>query len=158
MIPRIELLSDGSVRLAGLPPWYAIALKSIPRLLGGEQPDGVKARLFPFPSGDRELREEWARLVHPELFAALATAKEIVEKDMESLAIRDDAFAVTIPETHRNGWISAINAARLALAERFGIGKEEMARDVPCEDATKEAARLRIDMLAHVQQLLIEGF
>jgi len=157
MIPRADLLSDGSLRLCDLPPWFVLALAEVPRILSAPRTDAVNGRLFPYPTDDEEAREEWRRLVHPELFASLASAQEIVATDLRGLRSAESGWQIDIPETNRSAWIAALNAARLTLAERFGITEEDMERDAVAEEDGKLHALGRIHVLAHLQLLIIEA-
>ena len=129
IFPRLERLPDG-VAFEELAPAFILILLEVPELLGPDQPDEVKQRLFPDPGDDEQIRKDWAKYVHPELYALLASAREIVVKDLGNVAPSrsDRAFGswrLEIPAAHINGWISALNAARLALGAVAGIENEE---------------------------------
>lgn len=98
--------------------------------------------------------------MHPELFALLASARAIVDRDLRRIEPENGAglgWHLQIPRKHVAGWLSALNAARLTLAELHDIGEEEMAREdlEVCDERT--AAVAKIHLLGLLQQLLIEG-
>ena len=45
---------DGSIRIAHLTPWSTAVLLELDQLLGPDQPEAVRRRLFPPPSDDIE--------------------------------------------------------------------------------------------------------
>lgn len=154
----LERQTDGGLLLRGVPLWLYVTLLEIPALLDPDQPEEVKRRLYPEPGDDPALKEEWIRLVHPELFATVASAREIVERDLKAMEATGESFSLLIPPSHVHGWISALNAARLTLAEKFGIGEAEMAeRHAPTLEGARALALIKIDVLAWIQQVLIEG-
>ena len=131
--PTLTHDEDGGLRLAHLAPWFVSAILELPDLLDPDQSDEVKRRLYPEPSEDPAQSDEWKKYVHPDLFALLASAREIVCKDLEALRRMDDAFPLalwelSIPDDHVNAWISGLNAGRLTLATRHGIDEEAMDR------------------------------
>jgi hypothetical protein len=126
--PRLLRHEDGVV-FEDLAPFYVVVLMEVPELLAPDAPDEVKRRLYPMPSDDADAQEEWRRLVHPELFALIASARDIMRRDLSALEQRREpgampAWRVEIPAAHVEAWISGLNAARLALGARFGIESE----------------------------------
>jgi len=185
MHPVLERRDDGVV-LSDLSPWFVSVLLEVPELLSPDQPDAVKRRLYPDPRTDEEARLEWHKFVHPELFALIASAREVVQRDLLTLAPSAipnplGLWTIEIPRAHESAWISGLNAARLTLGERFGIDEADMRQDeegphaaedtddgddaVAADDATaaaptwtdKQIAITKIHLLAVIQQLLIEG-
>ena len=73
--PVFRWLDDGTLTVRSVDPWLANVLLEVPDLLGPDQPPKVERRLFPLPSDDEEIQEDWSRLVAPELFALLASAR-----------------------------------------------------------------------------------
>lgn len=150
---------DGTLVLDGIPPLLAGFLREIPALLGADQPDAVRRRLYPDPSLDEEVAAEWRRAQHPELFALMADSKRIVEHDLVSLhrPKRKRSFRLEIAAAHVAAWISALNAARLAL----GAVHEVTAADMdPGREPTYDErglAILRIDLYGWLQATLIEA-
>lgn len=169
MEPRLRQEADGSVVFDNLAPAFVFMLLEVPQLLGPDAPDEVKRRLFPDPGDDEKVRADWDRLVRPELYALLASTREIVTRDLGGLVPvappdvpdRDvEAWRLHIPAAHVKAWISAFNAARLALGAMHGIESEEdlhAAFDVEDEAPLDERrlAIVRINVLAELQAMLI---
>jgi hypothetical protein len=165
IFPRVVRKEDGSAVVEGLFPLHVAALIEVPELL--ERPDGeVKRRLFPEPSDDAKQKEDWDRLVRPELFALLASAREILLRDLRGLEPAEPAagvprWSVTVPAQHVNAWISALNAARLALGAQFGVETEKdlhpqlEEKDGKIEVDERTLAVIKISALADIQHLLI---
>jgi len=164
IFPRLERTEDGVV-FEDLAPAFILLLLEIPDLLGPDQPEGVKERLFPKPSDDAAIQNDWQKYVHPELFALLASAREIATKDLGNIEPSESDLAagmwrLKIPGEHMNGWIAALNAARLALGARHGIEAEddlhpeddEFADEPPDE---RRIAIAKIHLLGEMQALLI---
>jgi len=167
MFPRVVRQADGGLAIEDLTPPFVFILLELPGLLGPDQPDEVKARLFPDPSEDDEIRKDWARLVHPELYALLASSKEIVLKDLGRLVPSGGSSRMEIPAPHINAWISALNAARLALGAVHGIEDEDdlhpfddMEEEGDAEDGEVELderrlAVVKIHLFGELQALLV---
>ncbi len=160
--PRLTRLEDGSVILDRLAPAFVHVLHELPALLAPEQPDEVRDRLYPHATDDEEHKKEWERFVHPELFALVASAREIVMRDLGSFRPVDDpphegSWRLEINVKHIPGWISGLNVARLTLGARHEIEDIDMAEDfIPEEWDEKDVAIAQIHLLAWLQQLLIE--
>jgi hypothetical protein len=143
----------------------ALWLVELPELIGRDQPPAVRRRLYPPPGDDEQMREEWERLMVPELFALLASSRDIVRKDLGPLAKRlveaEESFEdgeLVVPPEHVNGWISALNAARLALGAIYEVNADDMSEDRhPVVFDAREAAIARIDVFAWFQGTLIHG-
>jgi hypothetical protein len=156
---------DGSVVVDGIFPLLVASLLEVPELL--ENPEGpVRKRLFPEPAEDRKQCEDWERLVHPDLFALLASAREIVARDLRGLEPGEPfqgipRWRLEIPPAHVNAWISALNAARLALGALHGIETEVelhpdlIAKGKKVEIDERTLAVIKINVLAEMQALLI---
>lgn len=158
--PDVRVLKDGSVSIAGLQPAFVAALADLPQALQDDGNEKVRRRLYPEPSEDRAQQEEWARLVRPELFALVASAREVVAKDLARLRRARGQQAVwnlKIPSRHVNAWLSALQAARLALGARHDIGEAEMEGRTTDLDETRQLALVKIHILAWIQELLIEA-
>jgi hypothetical protein len=114
--PRLLRHEDGVV-FEDLAPFYVVVLMEVPELLAPDAPDEVKRRLYPMPSDDADAQEEWRRLVHPELFALIASARDIMRRDLSALEQRREpgampAWRVEIPAAHVEAWISGPGSAR----------------------------------------------
>ena len=154
---------DGTVTLRNLPPWLSDVLLGIPELLDEEQPEAVRDRLYPPPVDDAEARREWERMMVPELFALVASAREVVSKDLAMLArtaMLPNAGRVDIPREHRAAWISALNVARLTLAARHDLEEVDMSEEhLPRKWDTREEAIVQVHLLGWIQEhLILEDF
>ena len=89
---------DGSVLLAGLAPAFVHVLHELPSLLETEEDEAIHERLFPYPSDDPDERKEWERLVHPDLFALVRSAREIVAKARITLRVAAAAVGTSLSE------------------------------------------------------------
>lgn len=158
--PDVRVLKDGSVSIAGLQPAFVAALVDLPQVLQDDGNEKVRRRLYPEPSEDRAQQEEWSRLVRPELFALVASSREIVTKDLARLRRargRQAVWNLKIPSRHVNAWLSALQAARLALGARHDIGEAEMEGRTTDLDETRQLALVKIHILAWIQELLVEA-
>ncbi len=165
MFPRVTRRPDGAAAIEGLFPLHVEALVEVPELL--EKPEGeARRRLFPEPSDDAKQREDWDRLVRPELFALLASARDILVRDLKGLEPTTPLgpvprWSVTVPAQHVSAWISALNAARLALGVRHGVATEQdlrpnlVEKDGRIEMDERTFAIVKINVLAELQALLI---
>ena len=173
MGPTVTRMSDGGIRLDELAPWFVGVLLELPDLLHSNQPEEVSKRLYPDPSDDEQQKKDWEKFVRPELFALVATAREIVMKDIGGMGpTRFDEedegglalWSIDIPAEHLQGWISALNVARLTLSEKFKVEDGDMAEPDDEELDDDEIERLdekrfavaRIHLLGWLQQMLIE--
>jgi hypothetical protein len=161
--PILTREEDGGLRFSNLAPWFVSVLLELPQLLEKDQDDPVRERLYPTPTEDDEENEAWKRLVHPDLFALVASARSVVVKDLGGLVPSDDTeplgtWTVVIAPEHVNAWISALNAARLAIGARNDIEEEDMNDESPDLDAwdSKRVAVAKIHLLGWLQQMIIE--
>jgi hypothetical protein len=156
---------DGTAVLDLVPASFAADLRALPWLLElGDAPPEVRARLFPEPchgAGERDevLREEWQRHVEPELFALLASAREVVQRDLGQLepppGRRRRRVKLEIPLGHVPAWVSALNAARLHLGTLHGVTPDDMDGEEPTGDEARQAALTRIHRYGELQFVLI---
>ncbi len=160
--PVVARRPDGSVVLSDLAPWFVTVLLELPDLLAAGQPDDVQRRLFPDPGEDPERNRDWDRLVRPELFALLASAREILVRDLEGLSPQQGdpgslLWSVSVPSAHVAAWISALNAARLTLGALHDIRESDMdALPPPDEWGDKQTAVAKIHLYGVLQQMLLE--
>jgi hypothetical protein len=160
MIPRLCRGDDGGLRFEGLAAWHVGILAEVPSLLDPDQPDDVRRRLYPAPFDEEERNAEWRKLVHPELFALVASAREIVSRDLRGLepgpaAAEPPSWRMPIPAEHLRAWLGALNTARLTLGVRHGITEKDM-DGAPETWGEREIAVVKIHVLAELQQLIIE--
>jgi len=153
-MPKIE-----SIVIDNIGPWLVPLLRELPGLLAPEQPHAVAERLYPDPTDNHRANKEWRRIVVPELRALLASARELVEKDLESLAPagkRKQSWRLVIPTVNLRAWISALNAARLALGARYHVEDVDLERESESIDDEREAAIWRVHVYGTLQATLID--
>jgi hypothetical protein len=160
--PQFARGPEGDVRLSGLAPVYVHVLHEVPEIL--ESQDGaVKARIYPMPCDDARMREDWQRLVHPDLFALVASAREVVREDLKRLVARENppffpTWDLTIPGAHVQAWLSALNAARLALGALHRIEEGDMDDWFGLPELDERGvAIVKIHYLGWLQQVLLDG-
>jgi len=154
--PTVARRPDGALVLEPLAPWYVAVLAELPALLHPDQPEAVKRRLYPDPSDDEEQKAEWKRLVAPELFALIASAREIVERDLGRIApAAAGTWRLEIPAGHLAAWIGALHAARLTLGERHGLGEREMSGAVDELPPERRLARTKVRLLGMLEEALV---
>jgi hypothetical protein len=123
-----------------------------------ETPDPrVEARFFPEPSeGDDSLAEDWKAFVQPDLHEGFQSARETVAADLRGAKERKTGhFTFTIPKAHIDAWLSALNQARLALAEAHGFGDAEMSRGPRDQSEPRETALFRLMVYGLLQERLV---
>ncbi len=157
MEPSLSPNPDGSIRLESLDPWLVVILREIPTLLDPDQPDAARRRLYSLPSDDEEQAREWERLVHPELFALVATAQEVVRRDLDEIEMDEEGGRITIPAKHVNVWISALNVARLTLGSVHEFDEDDMEGLEPTGYSDRDMARVKVYLMGWLQQMLIEA-
>ena len=161
-LPCVEKKMDGGeFLLRKLPPMMALALRELPALLADDAP-GIRNRLTgnPYPE-DEEAARQWEKYAVPELEHLFRSARDLVGRDLASLAPEPrlrNRFRVEIPADHLNAWLSALAAVRVALGEAHALTEEELESLLPpvitCE---RDRAILLVHLLGWVQGLLVEG-
>ncbi len=149
---------DGGANLHGIPPWCVALLSELDALLGPNQTERVKQRLCPDPTDDPEANREWERLVHPDLFALVASSRQIVRADLKNLEVDPDLSGncrLSIRGEHMSAWIHALNTARLSISEHNQLKVEHLDGELDLEHPLM-AAVARVHALGWLQQLLIE--
>jgi hypothetical protein len=155
-------LPDGGVELRDWPSWAARVLDEVPVLSDPALPRGAAHdRIFPTAAATKDTAQadEWRRNVHPELFALFASAREIVSKDLAASdrGPRGKLRRLTIPHKHLEGWISALQTARLHLASVFGVDADAMRAPLDQLPDEQRGVVLRIDLLAELQYHMVRG-
>ena len=149
---------DGTLCLAGMPPFVADTLRQLPDWIESADP-AVRERLLPRAYRDQRAEEEWERLARPELEHLFQSRGELVRQDLSQMKRgRLGSLMLRIPEAHLSAWLSALNAGRHALFILHQVDSVDVGRDLAAiDDPGRAEALLRMEILAWVQQLLIEG-
>lgn len=154
----IRRAPDGSVAFVRWPHWVHETLLLLPDLAAPDVRGPAQERLYPVP-GPGEAAAEWRRNVHPELFALLASARDVVAADLVGARIGKlgTLLELKVPAAHLPGWIAALNAARLRIAAEAGVDGRTMATDIDdLPEALREPVAL-LDFFGFLQQTLIGG-
>ena len=157
---RARLLDEDTLEITGIGFLESAILW---RLAAAADPHGSAAaeeRLAASPTGGAEpaLDDDWKEHVLPELRTMFASAVEIVRMDLVGswLSPGTDA-ALRVPVHHVEPWLIALNQARLALAARHGLTEAAMTRHPPDDLQPATLARLFVDFLGGLQQILLEA-
>jgi len=162
---RVVRRLDGGVELDGLAPWVVSVLAELPLMLSDEVAERARSRLFPYASDDADHRRDWERYVHPELAHLFASARELVTADLTEMRQSGapspsepvPEFRLRIPGDHVAAWLSALNAARLTLAELHDVDAADMEREDFETDDPRALVVGTINVLGHVQHALVEA-
>ncbi len=155
---EIERDEKGDVWFRGMSPLHADTLMRIPEWLSSDDVR-VRARLLPPVYEDEEDENQWRNYAVPELEHLFASRAELITKDLEMMEQEGALmFALRIPQAHEAAWLSGLNAARLALFVLHDFEDEDMARNpAELEDLEQELALARIDIMAFMQEMMIES-
>jgi hypothetical protein len=153
---KIERNDKGGFNFVDVETQLAQLFLAIPTAADPGNDPAANARLFPCPTEtpEPELNEEWAQFVVPELREGFAVAQSEVDADLEPLRRGEPGWE--IPAEHIEGWLSALNQARLALAARHGVTEEDM--DAPDPSAIEDErglALVQIHLYGLLQECLI---
>ena len=157
---RVERLDEKHVRISGLTAMLAVMLRETPEILELRDGPDASARLFPDPTAtDDKINKEWQQMVTPELRHLFVSAAETVTRDLTVLTGSKgdpEVYEVTFPVEHLSAWMSALNQARLILAEVHKIDEEDMERRDFDPQNQKHLAVVRIQLLGYLLHLFVE--
>jgi hypothetical protein len=157
---RVRPVDEKRIRISGIAPVLAIVLRELPQILEQRDSPDAHARLFPPPtSADDKINKEWHQMVGPELRHLFVSAGETVTRDLTGLAhtkSRPETYEITFPVEHVRAWMSALNQARLILAEIHKIDDEDMNRADLDPRNPKHVAAFRIHLLGYLLHLFVE--
>ena len=149
----ISILEDGGILFEGIDPLLHTMLSKIRSSAELDDPR-VEARIYQTPSHDPEaeaLRGDWKAFVQPDLHSEFAASRETVEADLR----RSGHGSLLIPRRHIDHWLSALNQARLALAEFHGFTDAEMGRQPMDIDNPRDYALLQVNIYGLMQEWLV---
>jgi len=158
---RVQPVDEKHVRISGMTPVLAAMLRELPEILELRDSPAAQARLFPNPiAGDDKANKEWQQTTGPELRHLFVSAGETVARDLTAIEAdggdANNGYQVTFPVEHVRAWMSAINQARLILAEVHKIDEAEMSRTDLDPRRPKDMAALRIHVLGYLLHLFVE--
>ena len=156
---KVQPLDEKRILISGIPPALAAVLHELPEILELRDSPGVRARLYPNPTADDKINQEWRQITGPELRHLFVSAAETVGRDLTALTAdveSGDAYRVTFPIEHVPAWMSALNQARLVLGEIHKIDEAEMSRTDFDPHSARHMAALRIHLLGYLLHLFVE--
>jgi hypothetical protein len=145
---QLARIDPQTVALTGLDPFICGLLQQIvPSASPGDHP-AARARIYSSPTAgaEPEFDADWQEYVEPDLREHFEASRSLVERDLANLATADgeELASLHIPVAHLDSWISALNQARLVLAERHEITAKDMRRELTLGDA-RSFALFQID-------------
>ena len=157
---RVQSLDEKHICISGIAPVLAIVLRELPEILEQRDSPVAQTRLFPKPtSADDRINKEWQQMNGPELRHLFVSAGETVARDLAGLAGSQpskETFEITFPVEHLKAWMSALNQARLILAEIHKIDDEDMNRADLDPQNPKHVAAFRIHLLGYLLHQFVE--
>ena len=153
---KLSATDEGALDLEEIPPFLFDLLEAIPRRAGSQDPR-VENRFYPAPAEDELLKEDWKSLVQPGLQETFLSAREVVESDLRSVSESEAGSMVKIPSNHMDAWLSALNQARLAIAEENHFGEKDLSEDiVPDSSDPRSLALFQISFYGFLQECLVK--
>ncbi|HUI06295.1 MAG TPA: DUF2017 family protein [Verrucomicrobiae bacterium] len=157
---RVQPLDEKHIRISGIAPVLAIVLRELPEILEQRDSPDAQDRLFPNPTpADEKINKEWQQMISPELRHLFVSAGETVARDLAGLAASEsspDTYEMTFPVEHLKAWMTALNQARLILAEIHQIDEENMSVTDFDPQNPKHVAAFRIHLLGYLLHLFVE--
>jgi Domain of unknown function (DUF2017) len=130
---HIEPADEKNLRVTGIDPLLAGSLCEVPRVLEQRDQSPSRDRLYPdLFRADAPANDDWHRLMDDDLRHLFVSAGETVERDLTRLEpdpAHKDCVQLLLPAAHVNAWMSALNQARLVLAEQFAITEADMTNE-----------------------------
>lgn len=155
---KIQLLPNGSVFFDQVQDAFYQVLCTIREPVESGDPL-VESRLFPQPSEDNresDLLDDWKSLVEPDLHDSFLAARETVAADLRNAQRNPNgSIHFTIPRSHIDLWLSALNQARLALAEIHQFNDADLSRAPEDLDDPREFALMRMGLYGSLQEWLV---
>ena len=153
---KFTATAEGALALEEIPPFLYGLLNAVPLRAASRDPR-VESRFFPDPAQDELLAEDWKSFVQPELQATFLSAREVVLTDLRGTSELDEGFSMEIPPDHMDAWLSALNQARLAIAEENHFGEKDMAEEItPDPSDPRSIALFQISFYGFLQECLVK--
>jgi hypothetical protein len=153
----VRITEEGGVLFEGVDPLFLRLLGEIRDAAELDDPR-VEARFFQNPTEDPEaddLREDWKAYVEPELHSGFAASRDVVEADLRRAAMSLTTPSLLIPRQHIDHWLSALNQARLALAEFHNFDENDMDRPQADPETPRGHALLQMHIYGLLQEWLV---
>lgn len=160
---EIVRLDPKTVLLREIDPFAATLMRRIVLETDPGGDETARGRLFskPMEGEGRELNEEWAQYVEPELRHLFQSANETVTEDLKALHQTDTAadgesYTLHIPVAHIEQWLNTLNQARLVMAARNAFTEAELAADYPSSiNTTRDMNLLQVHFYALMQEFFL---
>ena len=156
---KIENTKDALI-LSGFEEFIARLLNQITLCSDPEPESKAAERLYSNPSEDAELNADWKDYVHPDLKQIFESANDVVNGDLAGIQQTTKGetpeFALRIPLSHAESWLSSLNQARLALGATFDITESDMGQGPKTISTERELAVFQIDLYAFLQECLVQ--
>jgi len=153
---KLTATEEGALDLEEIPPFLYELLNAVPLQAASSDPR-VESRFFPDPALDELLAEDWKSFVQPELQATFLSAREVVLADLLGTSELDEGFSMEIPPDHMDAWLSALNQARLAIAEENHFGEKDMSEEIsPDTSDPRSIALFQISFYGFLQECLVK--
>jgi len=153
---NLTATEEGALALEEIPPFLFELVKAVPVRADSSDPR-VENRFYPAPALDDLLVEDWKSLVHPELQSMFLSAREVVQADLRSAMELEDEFSMEIPADHMDAWLSALNQARLAIAEENHFGEKDLGEEIsPDTSDPRSIALFQISFYGFLQECLVK--
>jgi len=155
---EIHACENNLTEFRQVPPLLFDLLKDI-AAAGGSTDPRVEGRLYPMPmdeADDEGMNEDWSAFVQPDLQAGFQAARDVVQADLRRASADGDFWTVEIPFSHTDAWLSALNQARLAIAEENGFGEKELAEELSMEtESPRDRALLQMHFYGMIQEWFV---
>ena len=137
---------DGTWSLNKLHELEKMMLEKIAEAADPGENKAAEERLYPPPltglepeDDEKQLTDDWAEFVQPELAEQFESARDIVANDVLKIRRKRSKgsvhFHLSVPKAHADHWCSALNQARLVLHEQHQLPDQEDLADE--EDRTE---------------------
>ena len=141
--------------LRGVDRSIAACLRKVPAILEHRDSAAMHERFHPraFPN-DPERQLEWERLMDSDLRHLFEAAVDTFRRDVGHLDARRGV--IVFPADHLRAWMSAINQARILLAEHHRLDEQDFERIDLDPGSPRDAALAHVQLLGYVLQVLVE--
>lgn len=156
---RVQPVDEKRIRISGINPILADCLGELPTILEQRDSPAARNRLFQKPTDhDEKANDDWQKFIAPELRHLFVSAGEVVARDLTALEPvqgKQDELHVTFPTEHVRAWMSALNQARLILAEVHRVDERDMDKLNLDLHSPKQRAVLKIHLLGYLLHLFV---
>ena len=153
---NVRILDNGTLSFEGIEAPLFEILQQITKAAESSDPD-VEARFYPMPADESDdVCQDWKAYIQPELYAEFQASREAVDADLRRGKKKaGGTSSFVIPPPHMDHWLSALNQARLALAELHHFTEKDMSRAPGDPDDPREYALIQLNIYATMQEWLI---